>query len=67
MIIVFSIAQIGFIKTALADLTVSFEWPGLNVLNAKGEAPTSATYNLNYANAAGHAAAGRRACSRCSR
>ena len=53
VIVVFSIAQIGFIKTALADLTVSFTWPGLDVLTTKGEAPTSATYNLNYANAAG--------------
>ena len=53
VIAVFSIAQIGFIKTALADLTLSFEWPGLNVQNAQGEAPTSATFNFNWANAAG--------------
>ncbi|MGH2968044.1 MAG: L-lactate permease [Solirubrobacteraceae bacterium] len=53
VIAVFSIAQIGFIKTALADLTVELDWPGLNVLNAAGEEPTSAVYNLNYANAAG--------------
>ena len=53
IIAVFSIAQIGPIKTFLADLTQSFEWPGLNILNAKGEAPTSVTYNFNYANAAG--------------
>ena len=53
VIAVFSIAQIGFIKTALADLTISFEWPGLNVLTTEGEPPTSATYNFNYANAAG--------------
>jgi len=53
IIAVFSIAQIGPIKTFLADLTQSFDWPGLNILNAKGEAPTSVTYNFNYANAAG--------------
>src|SRR6185436_4093361 len=53
IIAVFSIAQIGPIKTFLADLTQSFEWPGLDILNAKGEAPTSVTYNFNYANAAG--------------
>ena len=53
IIAVFSIAQIGPIKTALADLTQAFEWPGLNIQNADGEAPTSATYNFNWANAAG--------------
>jgi lactate permease len=50
---VFSIAQIGFIKTALADLAYEFEWPGLNIVNADGEAPSSATFNFNWANAAG--------------
>jgi lactate permease len=54
VIVVFSIAQIGFIKTALADATVALDpWPGLNVLNAKGEAPSAATFNINWANAAG--------------
>jgi lactate permease len=53
IIAVFSIAQIGFIKTALADLTQSFEWPGLDILTTSGEAPTSQTYNFNWANAAG--------------
>ena len=53
IILVFSIAQIGPIKTALADLTQSFDWPGLDILNTKGEPPTSVTYNFNYANAAG--------------
>jgi lactate permease len=54
VIIVFSIAQIGAIKTALADATIEVSpWPGLDVVNAKGEAPTSATYNINWANAAG--------------
>ncbi len=53
IIAVFSIAQIGFIKDALADLTISFEWPGLDVQTADGEAPSSLTYNFNWANAAG--------------
>jgi lactate permease len=54
VIVVFAIAQIGFIKTALADATVALDpWPGLNVLNAKGEAPSAATFNINWANAAG--------------
>jgi lactate permease len=33
--------------------TTKFDWPGLNVLNAKGEAPTSATYVFNWLPAAG--------------
>jgi lactate permease len=53
IIAVFSVAQIGFIKTALADLTQAFQWPGLDVQTAKGEPPTSATFNFNWANAAG--------------
>src|ERR671921_1896961 len=53
IIAVFSIAQIGFIKTALADLTQSFEWPGLDVQTTSGEAPSSLTFNFNWANAAG--------------
>ena len=43
----------GRSRPFLADLTQSFEWPGLNILTTKGEAPTSVTYNFNYANAAG--------------
>jgi lactate permease len=53
IIAVFSIAQIGFIKTALADLTQSFDWPGLDILTTKGEPPSSMTFNFNWANAAG--------------
>jgi lactate permease len=53
IIAVFSIAQIGFIKTFLDDLTQSFDWPGLDLLTTQGEAPTSQTYNFNWANAAG--------------
>jgi lactate permease len=53
IIAVFSIAQIGPIKTFLADLTQSFDWPGLDIVNADGEAPSSVTFNFNYANAAG--------------
>ncbi len=53
LIAVLSIAQWGPIKDFLDGLTKSFDWPGLNVLNAKGEAPTSATYKVNWASAAG--------------
>ena len=53
IIAVFSIAQFGPIKDALDGLTKEFDWPGLNVLNADGEAPSSATFKFNWANAAG--------------
>src|SRR4051794_13447779 len=53
IIAILSIAQWGPIKDFLDGLTKSFDWPGLNVLNAKGEAPTSATYKFNWASAAG--------------
>ena len=53
IIAILSIAQSGPIKDALASVTHSFSWPGLDVLNAKGKAPSSLTYNVNWANAAG--------------
>jgi lactate permease len=53
IIAVFSIAQIGFIKDALADLTVTFNWPGLDIVTADGEAPSSLEFNFNWASAAG--------------
>jgi lactate permease len=53
IIAVLAIAQWGPLKDFLDKPTQSFSWPGLDVLNAKGEAPTSATYKLNWLNAAG--------------
>jgi lactate permease len=53
IIAVFAIAQWGPIKDFLDGLTKEFDWPGLDVLNAKGEAPSSATFKFNWANAAG--------------
>ena len=53
IIAVFSIAQFGPIKDALAGLAYEFDWPGLNILDADGEAPSSVAYNFNWANAAG--------------
>jgi lactate permease len=53
IIAVFSIAQIGSIKTALTDLGTEFDWPGLNVLNPEGEAPSSVTFKFGWPNAAG--------------
>jgi lactate permease len=53
VIAVLAIAQWAPIKDFLDGLTKSFDWPGLHVLNSKGEAPTSATYKFNWASAAG--------------
>jgi lactate permease len=53
IIAVFSLAQWGPIKDALASATVEIDWPGLNVVNAEGEEPTTATYNFNWLAAAG--------------
>jgi lactate permease len=55
IIAVFALAQISWLpfKDFLAARTAEFNWPGLDVLNAKGEAPTSQTFKLTWASAAG--------------
>jgi lactate permease len=53
IIAVFSIAQLGPIKDFLDGLGTEFDWPGLNVVNAEGEAPSSVTYSFNWAETAG--------------
>jgi lactate permease len=54
IIAIFAIAQWNPIKTWMADNgIISFDWPGLDVENPKGEAPTAATYNFNWLPAAG--------------
>jgi len=54
IIAIFAIAQWNPIKTWMADNgIISFDWPGLDVKNPKGEAPTAATYNFNWLPAAG--------------
>src|SRR5256714_7527452 len=55
IIAVFALAQISWLpfKDFLDARTAQFDWPGLHVLNAKGEAPLSVTYKLNWASAAG--------------
>jgi lactate permease len=53
IIAVFAITQWGPIKDWLDGLGKEFDWPGLNILNTKGEAPSSVTYKFNWANAAG--------------
>jgi lactate permease len=53
IIVVLSLAQWGPIKDFLAKGATEFDWPGLNILNAKGEAPSAITYKFNYLPAAG--------------
>ena len=53
IIAVFSIAQIGPVKTFLENLGTEFGWPGLNVTNPDGEAVSATTYKFNWASAAG--------------
>jgi lactate permease len=55
IIAIFSIANIGAIKDALAKKpwTVSFHWPGLDVLGANGKPLSSTTFALGWLPAAG--------------
>jgi lactate permease len=55
IIAIFSIAQIGFVKDALAESpwTTTFEWPGLDVTSPDGEPLSSLTFNFNWLPAAG--------------
>jgi lactate permease len=49
IIVILSVAQWGPIKDFLAARTVEIDWPGLNVLNAKGEEPGPATFVFAWA------------------
>jgi lactate permease len=53
IIAVLGIVSLHGIQAELDKVTKSFSWPGLDVLNAKGKAPTSETYKLNLLTAAG--------------
>ncbi|MGE5636322.1 MAG: L-lactate permease [Nocardioidaceae bacterium] len=55
IIAIFSIAQISALKDWMADKpgTLTFEWPGLDVVNPDGEALSSLTFNFNWLPAAG--------------
>jgi lactate permease len=53
IIVVFALSQWGPIKDLLDKPSQAFSWPGLDVQNAKGKAPTSLTYKFNWLNAAG--------------
>jgi lactate permease len=55
IIAVFALAQIHWLPFFdwLDARTKAFDWPGLDILNAKGKAPTAVTFKFNWANAAG--------------
>jgi lactate permease len=53
IIAVFALAQWGPIKDFLKGATQEFSWPGLHIVNPKGEAPTAVTYKFNWLEAAG--------------
>jgi lactate permease len=53
IIAVLAIAQWGPIKNFLAGREYDFSWPGLDVINSKGKAPSSETYKFTWASSAG--------------
>jgi lactate permease len=53
IIVVLGLISIKGIATDLDKATSEFSWPGLHVLNAKGKAPTSLLFKLNWFTAAG--------------
>jgi lactate permease len=53
IIVVLGVCSLSGVMTQLDKPTQLFTWPGLHVLNAKGEAPLSETFKLNFLTAAG--------------
>jgi lactate permease len=53
IIVVFALAQWAPIKDLLAKAAQEFSWPGLDIQNAKGKAPTAVTYKMPLLSAAG--------------
>jgi lactate permease len=53
IILVFALAQWGPIKDWLTNAGTEWQWPGLDVVNAKGKPPTSLTFKFGWPNAAG--------------
>ncbi|MBC8091454.1 MAG: L-lactate permease [Pseudonocardia sp.] len=53
IIAVFSIAQIAVVKAALGAGSVSFPWPGINIVTPSGSAPSAATFTFNWLPSAG--------------
>jgi lactate permease len=53
IIAVFAVAQIGPVKTLLADVTQMVKWPGLQVVNTKGKPLSAGTFKLDWLASAG--------------
>jgi lactate permease len=53
IIVVLGVTSLHGITTELEKVTNAFKWPGLHILNAKGKAPTSELFKLNWLTAAG--------------
>ena len=53
IIVALGVTSIHGISTQLDKATSAFSWPGLHVLNHKGEAPKSETFKLTWLTAAG--------------
>jgi lactate permease len=55
IVVVFALAQISWLpfKSFLDHRTATFDWPGLDIVNARGRAPMSQTFRFNWATAAG--------------
>ena len=55
IIAIFSVANIGAVKAALAEppWTVTFAWPGLDIVGANGKPLASTTFTLGWLGAAG--------------
>jgi lactate permease len=53
IIVVFGLSQVPAIKSALAATTVTFPWPGLDIVGPTGKAPSAVTFNFNWLAAGG--------------
>ncbi len=53
IVLTLGVTSIAVVTKQLDKLTTAFSWPGLHVLNAKGKAPESEIYKLNWMTAAG--------------
>ena len=53
IVIVLGLMSLHPVLNWLDGATSKFSWPGLNILNSKGEAPTSELFKLNWLTAAG--------------
>jgi lactate permease len=53
IVVVLGVVSIAGVHDALDKLTTKFNWPGLNILNGKGEAPKSLVFKLDWLTAAG--------------